>query len=91
MSEETREPRSNAYERATMEAPVKKRQTGETLMTVGVLMLVFAWILVVFVPSDIRSGHFFWTGVVATDVVIALVLMGIGYLSREQVKSRLNV
>jgi hypothetical protein len=46
---------------------------------------------VVFVPSDIRSGHLFWTFVFGTDAVIALVLMGIGYVLRERVKSRLNV
>ena len=91
MSEETREPRSNAYERAHMEPAVRKRQTGESLVTVGALMLAFAWILVVFVPSDIRSGHLFWTCVCATDAIIALVLMGIGYLLRERVTTRLNV
>lgn len=91
MSEETREPRSNAYERATMEAPVKKRQTGEALTTVGALMLAFAWIIVVFVPSDIRSGHFFWTYFFGTDAVIAMILMAIGYALRERVKSKLNV
>ena len=91
MSEETREPRSNAYEIATMERPVRKRQTGNTLLVIGVLLFVFAWILVLFVPSDIRSGHWFWTTVFGIDVIIALVLMGVGYAFRERVKSRLNV
>ena len=91
MSEETREPRSNAYEIATMERPVRKRQTGNTLLTIGVLLFVFAWIMVLFVPSDIRSGHHFWTFVFGGDVIVAIALMGVGYAFRERVKSRLNV
>ena len=91
MSEETREPRSNAYELAHMEQPVKQRQTGDTLVTVGALLLAFAWILVVFVPSDIRSGHLFWTGVFAFDALLGLALMAIGRVLRGRVKSRLNV
>jgi len=91
MSEETREPRSNAYEIAHMEAPARKRQTGNTLFTIGALLFVFAWILVLLVPSDIRSGHDFWTVLFASDVVLAVALMAIGYRLREQVKSRLSV
>ena len=91
MSEETREPRSNAYELSTMERPVRKRQTGNTLLIIGALLFVFAWILVLFVPSDIRSGHHFWTFVFGIDVIVAVALMGVGYAFRERVKSRLNV
>ena len=90
MSEETREPRSNEYELARMEAPVKRRQKGNTLLIVGALLFVFAWILILLVPSDIRSGHHFWTFVFAGDVILAFALMGIGYSLRERTRSRLN-
>jgi cation transport ATPase len=88
VSEETREPRSNAYEIAHMSVPARTRQTGNTLLTVGALLFVFAWILVLFVPSDIRSGHHFWTVVFASDVVLAIVLMGIGRALRARAKTQ---
>ena len=91
MSEDTREPHSNAYEIAHMAAPARKRQTGNTLFTIGALLFVFAWILVLFVPSDIRSGHDLWTFLFASDVILAVALMVAGYRLRERVKSRLNV
>ncbi len=91
MSEETKEPRSNAYEEARMEVVVKHRQTGNSLVTVGALLFVFAWILILFVPSDVRSGHHFWTFFFVGDVILAFALMGIGYSFREKTKSRLNV
>ncbi len=91
MSEETREPRSNEFVRAQMEAPVKHRQTGNSLFTVGALLFIFGWILVLFVPSDIRSGHHFWTYLFAADIIIAVALMGIGYAFRDRTRGRLNV
>jgi hypothetical protein len=91
VSEETREPRSNAYEIAHMEAPARERQSGTTLLVIGVLLFVFAWILVVFVPSDIRSGHHFWTFVFGSDVVVAGALIAAGHAIRAQVRSRLDI
>ena len=91
MTEETRDPQSNAVERATMEAPVKQRQTGQALMLVGVLLLLFDLIAVTFVPSDIRAGHIFWTVIFAADVVAAISLILIGTMQKAKAKSRLNV
>ena len=88
MSEDTREPHSNAYEIAHMPRRARKRQTGDTLFTVGALLFVFAWILILFVPSDIRSGHDFWTVLFAGDVVLAIALMIVGYRMRERMKLR---
>jgi protein-S-isoprenylcysteine O-methyltransferase Ste14 len=84
VSEETREPRSNAYEDAQMSATARKRQAGNTLFTVGVLLFVFALVLVMFVPSDIRSGHHFWTAVFGIDLILAGILTGIGYRIRKR-------
>jgi len=91
VTEETRDPQSNAVERATMEAPVKQRQTGQALMLVGVLLLLFDLIAVTFVPSDIRAGHIFWTVIFAADVVAAISLILIGTMQKAKAKSRLNV
>ena len=90
MSEETREPRSNAYEIAHMSAPARKRQTGNTLFTIGAMLFVFSWILILFVPSDIRSGHDFWTVLFGSDVILAIALMIVGYRMRERMKPRLH-
>jgi hypothetical protein len=91
VTEETRDPQSNAVERATMEAPVRQRQTGQALMLVGVLLLLFDLIAVTFVPSDVRAGHIFWTIIFAADVVAAITLIVIGTMQRAKAKSRLNV
>ena len=91
MTEETRDPKSNAVERATMDAPARRRQTGQALVLVGVLLLAFDLLAVTFVPSDIRAGHLFWTTVFAADVVVAISLIVIGSMQKEKAKSRLNV
>jgi hypothetical protein len=91
VTEETRDPQSNAVERATMEAPVRQRQTGQALMLVGVLLLLFDLIAVTFVPSDVRAGHILWTIIFAADVVAAITLIVIGTMQRAKAKSRLNV
>jgi len=91
VTEETRDPQSNAVERATMEAPVRQRQIGQALMLVGVLLLLFDLIAVTFVPSDVRAGHIFWTIIFAADVVAAITLIVIGTMQRAKAKSRLNV
>ena len=90
MSDETTEPRSNEYELARMEPGVKQRNRGNSLLVIGVLLFVFAWILVVFVPADIRAGDYFWTFIFAADVVLAGILGVVGYRMREQVKTRLQ-
>jgi hypothetical protein len=91
VTEETKDPESNAIARAGMEAPVKQRQTGQALVLVGVLLLAFDLIAVTFVPSDIRAGHIFWTIIFAADVFAAVVLILIGAMQRAKAKSRLNV
>ena len=91
MSEETRQPRSNAYERAHMEPAVRQRQTGPALFMVGALLFAFAWILVVFVPSDIRAGDHFWIYVFGIDLILSLILMGIGHRTRVREKTTLSV
>jgi hypothetical protein len=71
-----------------MAAPARKRQTGNTLLTIGALLIVFALIWVLFVPSDIRSGHDFWTFAFASEVTLAVVLMAVGYRMRQRVGHR---
>ena len=85
MSEDTREPHSNAYEIAHMAAPARKRQTGNTLFTIGALLFVLGGVWVLFVPSDIRSGHDLWTFLFASVVILAVALMAVGYRMRQRV------
>jgi len=74
-----------------MEAPVKQRQTGQTLVLVGLLLLAFCLIAVLFVPSDVRAGHIFWTIIFSADVVTGVVLILVGTMQKAKAKSRVNV
>jgi len=91
VTEETRDARSNAEERATMEDPARRRQLGQTLVLVGILLLGTDLIAVAFLPSDIRSGHSFWTLILGLDVIVSISLVVIGTIMKAKAKSRLNV
>ncbi len=91
MSEETREPITNAVARAEMEPEVKKRQTGEALVMVGTLLLTFCLVSILFVPSDMRAGHEFWTVLFGIDVLVSATLIGIGTIQKGKARRRLNV
>ncbi len=91
MSEETRDPMTNAVARAEMEPEVKKRQTGEAIRLVGTLLLTFCLVSILFVPSDMRDGHDFWIMLFAIDVIISVTLIGIGTIQIGKATRRLNV
>ncbi len=91
MSEETRDPMTNAIARAEMEPEVKKRQTGEALVLVGMLLLTFCLVSILFVPSDLRAGHEFWTVLFGIDVLVSATLIAIGTIHKGKARRRLNV
>ena len=91
MTEETREPESNEVARAGMEATAKQRQTGQALVLVGILLLLFDLIAFSFVPSDIRAGHDFWTIIFVMDVLAGAALILIGTIQKARAKSHLSV
>jgi protein-S-isoprenylcysteine O-methyltransferase Ste14 len=86
VSEETGDPSSNSVERQAMEAPARKRQTGQALVLIGVLLLTFDLILAVFVPSDLRAGHRFWVVIFTADVIAAMALIVIGTVQKSKAK-----
>ncbi len=91
MSEETRDPMTNAVARAEMEPEVKKRQTGEALVLVGMLLLTFCLVSILFVPSDMRAGHEFWTVLFGIDVLVSATLIIVGTIQKGKARRRLNV
>jgi hypothetical protein len=91
VSEETRDPMTNAVARAEMEPEVKKRQTGEALVMVGMLLLTFCLVSILFVPSDMRAGHEFWTVLFGIDVLVSATLITVGTIQKGKARRRLNV
>ena len=58
--------------------PVTERETGSTLIVVGMVMLIAAGLFGVYIDWDIRAGNFFMRLLFGLDVVIALLLMAVG-------------
>ena len=66
--------------------PVTERETGSTLIVVGLVMLIAAvgWLL--FVGWDIRGGHKFMQIIFAVDAVIAVLLIAVGFTKRNRLR-----
>lgn len=66
--------------------PVSERETGSTLMVVGVVMLIAGAGWGLFVEWDRRAGNMFMQVLFSVDVVIALILLTVGFLKKRQKK-----
>lgn len=66
--------------------PVTARETGSTLIVVGIVMLIAALGWGLFVDWDIRAGNKMMQILFGLDVVIALVLMVVGFSKKRQLK-----
>jgi hypothetical protein len=66
--------------------PVSERETGSTLMVVGLVMLIAAAGWGLFVRWDIRAGGMFMRVIFALDVFIALVLIVVGFYKRNRLR-----
>ena len=66
--------------------PVTARETGSTLIVIGIVMLIagMGWLL--FVGWDARAGNIFMRVIFGADVVIALVLIAAGFSKKRQVR-----
>lgn len=66
--------------------PVTARETGSTLIVTGIIMLIAAagWLL--FVGWDIRAGNKMMQVLFGLDVVIALVLMVVGFSKKRHIR-----
>ena len=67
--------------------PVTKHETGSTLMIVGVIMLIAGLGWVMFVGWDIRAGNMFMQVIFAVDVLLALVLLSVGFIKKSRRKT----
>jgi hypothetical protein len=65
--------------------PVTKRETGSTLIVVGLIMLIGAAGWGLFVGWDIRAGGTLMRTIFGIDVLLALVLITVGYIKKKQV------
>jgi len=64
--------------------PVTEHETGSTLLVVGVIMLLagLGWLL--YVGWDIRAGNRFMKVIFGVDVIIALVLITVGFIKKRR-------
>jgi multisubunit Na+/H+ antiporter MnhB subunit len=64
--------------------PITEHETGATFLVLGLIMLIagLGWML--FVGWDIRAGGGLMQGIFAADVVIALVLLILGFIKKKR-------
>ncbi len=66
--------------------PVTQRETGSTLIVIGVIMLIAAAGWVLFVGWDIRGGNMFMQVLFGADSLIALFLIVWGFVKKKNQK-----
>lgn len=66
--------------------PVDAREAGSTLIVVGTVMLIAALGWGLFVGWDIRAGNFFMRVIFSIDVLIAVILIGVGFRKKSKLK-----
>ena len=66
--------------------PITPRETGSTLMVIGVIMLIAALGFGLFVGWDIRGGGTLMRALFGGDVLIALVLIVWGLIKKKTQK-----
>ena len=64
--------------------PITEHETGATFLVLGLIMLLAALGWVLFVGWDIRAGGGLMEGLFAADVVIALVLLILGFIKKKR-------
>jgi hypothetical protein len=67
--------------------PASQRETGSTLIVVGLIMLIGAAGWGLFVGWDIRAGGTLMRSIFGVDVLLALVLITVGYILKKRVIS----
>jgi len=64
--------------------PITEHETGATFMVLGLVMLIAALGWMLFVGWDIRAGGGLMEGIFATDVVLALFLITLGFIKKKR-------
>jgi len=67
--------------------PVTRHETGSTLMVLGVIMLIAGMGWGLFVDWDIRAGNMFMQVLFGLDVVVALLLLVLGFAKKSRRKT----
>ena len=67
--------------------PVTQHETGATLMVVGVIMLIAGAGWGLFVGWDRRAGNMFMQVIFSVDVVVALLLLAVGFFKKTRRKT----
>lgn len=65
------------------------RSLSRTLLVLGSFLLIFAWVLLLWVGWDVRSGNVFFSSMCVISVVIGLGLISWGIVERQRVLSLL--
>jgi hypothetical protein len=64
--------------------PVTERETGATLIVAGLVMLIAAAGWGLFVGWDIKAGGTLMKTIFGVDVLLALVLITVGYIKKNR-------
>ena len=65
--------------------PVTEHETGSTLIVVGLIMLIGAAGWGLFVGWDIEAGGKLMRTIFGLDVLLALILITVGYIKKKRV------
>jgi len=72
-----------SHEKVAMTSPEEKRETGATLMLVGLGVWVVDFLVIFFLPSGIKLGRYgTFLGIIIAMGILGLVLLIIGYRAR---------
>jgi hypothetical protein len=63
------------------------RNLSRTLVLLGSCLLIFAWVLLLWVGWDVRSGQAFFSTMCAVAIAVGLGLVAWGYIERQRVMS----
>jgi hypothetical protein len=61
------------------------RNLTRTLMVLGMFLLIFAWVLLLWVGWDVRSGEVFFSTMCAVSIAVGLGLIAWGFIERQRV------
>jgi hypothetical protein len=67
--------------------PVTEHETGATLIVIGLVMLIAAAGWGLFVGWDIEAGGKLMRTIFGVDVLLALVLITVGYVKKNHLKN----
>lgn len=67
--------------------PVSEHETGATFIVIGLVMLIAAAAWGLFVQWDISAGGTLMRTIFGVDVLVALLLITLGYIKKNRKKS----